>query len=89
MFLKRFHNFRRFYGAIVTQLILPLLFVLFSMITAVTQPSNSRDDPIRSISLDNSALANDNLTVFIAQFGNLRLIENGDATFNFSVYYYV
>ena len=70
----------------MTQLILPLLFVLFSMITAVTQPSNSRDDPIRSIFLNNSALANDNLTVFTAQFGNLRLTESGDATFNFSVY---
>ena len=85
MFLKRFHNFRRFYGAIVTQLILPLLFVLFSMIIAVTQPSNSRDDPIRSIYLNNSALSNDNLTVFTAQFGSLRLTESGDTTLNFSV----
>lgn len=85
MFLKRFHNFRRFYGAIVTQLILPLLFVLFSMITAVTQPSNSSDDPIRSIYLNNSALSNQNLTIFTAQFGDLRLTDSGDTTFNFSV----
>ena len=83
MFLKRFHNFKRFYGAVVTQLILPLLFVLFSMIIAVTQPSNSSDDPARSINLNNSALANDNITIFTAQFGSLGLTDS-DAL-NFSV----
>ena len=67
----------------MTQLILPLLFVLFSMITAVTQPSNSRDDPLRSIHLNNSALTNENLTVFTAQFGDLRLTDSD--SFNFSV----
>ena len=83
MFVKRFHNFKRFYGAVVTQLILPLFFVLFAMITAVTQPSNSRDDPIRTIYLNNSALSNENLTVFFAHFNDLRLTESD--TFNFTV----
>lgn len=81
--MKRLHNFKRFYGAIVTQLILPLVFVLFSMLVAVTQPSNSRDDPIRTLRLNNSALDNNNLTVFTIQLGELSLSDS--STFNFDV----
>ena len=83
MFMKRIHNFKRFYGAIVTQLILPLVFVLFSMIVAVTSPSRSSDDPVRALHVNNSALSNENLTLFIAQFGDLKLTDSD--TFNFSV----
>ena len=67
----------------MTQLILPLVFVLFSMLVAVTQPSNSRDDPIRMLRLNNSALDNNNLTVFTIQLGELSLSDSN--TFNFDV----
>ena len=83
MFLKRLHNFKRFYAAIITQLILPLVFVLFSMIVAVTAPSRSGDDPIRVLHINNSALSNENLTVFTVQFDSLKLTDTD--RFGFSV----
>ena len=77
MFLKRFYNTLRFYGALVSQLVLPLLFVLFGLLVAVTVPNNQVDDAPRSLFLNNSGQIRD-VTVFYAQFGgDLNLSVSG------------
>lgn len=72
MFLKRIYNTLRFYGALVSQLFLPILFVLFGLLVAVTVPSNQVDDSPRTLLLNNSGQIRD-VTVFFAQFGSSRL----------------
>lgn len=69
MFMKRFYNSLRFYGALVSQLLLPLVFVLFGLVIAVTVPSNVTDDAPRALWLNNSGLSPDTSIVFYAQFG--------------------
>lgn len=69
MFLKRFYNSLRFYGALVSQLLLPLLFVIFGLVIAVTVPSNQSDDAPRPLWLNNSGLTPDTSIVFYAEFG--------------------
>lgn len=69
MFLKRVYNSVRFWGAVVSQLLLPVGFVLFALILAVTGSSRNEDDPKRSLDLKNSALSSDNISLFYAQFG--------------------
>ena len=70
MFLKRFYNSLRFYGALVSQLILPLLFVIFGLAVAVSVPSNQIDDQPRELRIDNSGLSPGVAKVFFAQFGD-------------------
>ena len=70
MFLKRFYNSLRFWQAIITQLILPLLFVLFGLVLAVTLPNANENDPSRQLRIDNSVLDPDNRILFYAEFGN-------------------
>ena len=82
MFLKRIYNSFRFYGAVVSQLVLPLVFVLFGLILIVTVPSSNEDDPKRSLGLSASAISPDNVSVFYAQFGDISV---GSSNFNFSV----
>lgn len=69
MFVKRFYNTLRFYGALVSQLLLPLLFVIFALSVAVSVPSNQRDDPPRTLLLNNSGLVPGVSITFYAQFG--------------------
>ena len=69
MFLKRFYNTLRFWQAIITQLLLPLLFVLFALILAVTLPNANENDPLRSLSVENSGLDASNRILFYAEFG--------------------
>ena len=69
MFLKRFYNSVRFFGALFSQFLLPMLFVLFALVLAVTIPGPNQDDPRRALLLENSALS-DNITVFYVEFGN-------------------
>ena len=82
IFLKRIYNSLRFYGAIVSQLVLPLIFVLFGLILIVTVPSGNEDDPKRSLGLDSSAISPENVSVFYAQFGDLSV---GSSNLDFSV----
>ena len=70
MFLKHFYNSLRFWQAIITQLILPLMFVLIALILAVTLPNANENDPSRPLKIDNSALDADNRTVFYAELGD-------------------
>ena len=68
IFLKRFYNSLRFWVAIIWQLIIPLLFVLWGLILGVTTPGFNTDDPSRVLSIRNSA-PSDNVIFFHAQFG--------------------
>lgn len=67
--VKRFHNSHRNWSAVIWQLVLPIIFILFALIIAVTVPSSNSDDPKRVLTLENSASSN-NVTVFWAHFGN-------------------
>lgn len=69
MFLKRVYNSLRFWGALVSQLLLPVGFVLFALVLAVSGPAQNQDDPKRSLDLKNSAESPDNISLFYAQFG--------------------
>ncbi|CAI8053623.1 ATP-binding cassette sub-family A member 3 [Geodia barretti] len=71
MFLKRFYNSLRFWQAIITQLVLPLLFVLIAMILAVTLPNANENDPPRPLRISNSALVPDSRLVFFATLGDV------------------
>ena len=58
MFLKRFYNSLRFFTAVITQLILPLLLILFGLVFAIVRPFNDQaDDPARELRLNNSAIS--------------------------------
>ena len=80
MFLKRFYNSLRFWQAIITQLILPLLFVLFALILAVTLPNINENDPPRALNVENSALDGSAQLLFYAEFG-----AEPNAVFDFEV----
>ena len=69
MFLKRFYNSIRFFAAVLTQLILPMISVLAALILAETLPRQNADDAPRELRLDNSASSN-NITLFWAQLQN-------------------
>lgn len=69
MFVKRFYNSLRFYSALVSQLFLPLLFVVFALVVVVTAPDRQADDAPRAMLINNSAQTQENATVFFAQFG--------------------
>ena len=71
LFLKRFYNSIRFYGALVSQLFLPLLFVLGGLVIIVTVPNRQEDDAPRALLMNNSGLDSDNSTVFFAQLGEI------------------
>ena len=80
MFLKRVYNTIRFWQAIFSQLILPLLFVLFGLILAVTLPNVNENDPSRSLTVQNSGLDSSERILFYAEFG-----ENPSSVFEFEV----
>ena len=71
----------RFWAAVIAQLVLPLGFVLFGMILAVTLPSLNEDDPKRTLGLSDSAASPDNVSFFYAQFAD----PSDPSSFNFSV----
>ena len=85
MFTKRFYNSLRFYAAVVSQIFFPIVFVLFGMVLAVTGPGRDQDDPIRILSLDNSALFSGNLSLFYAQLGDVD-IDNTSFVLSVSLY---
>ena len=70
MFVKRFFNSVRFYGSAILQLVIPVMFVLFGLVVVVTVPSNTVNDPPRTLTLRSSALSIDNITLFYAHFGD-------------------
>ena len=70
VFMKRFYNFIRFWANVVWQLIIPLIFVILSLVFAVTVGQGDvTTEPSRVISVPRSALSS-NRTFFWAQFGS-------------------
>lgn len=80
MFLKRFYNSLRFYIAAITQLVLPLIFILLALILIKIPNPDFGERPSRLLTLKKSALSR-NVTIFWAQFGDT------PANFNLSVQY--
>jgi ATP-binding cassette subfamily A (ABC1) protein 3 len=72
MFLKRFYNSLRYYLAILTQLFLPLIFVLLGLTLIKIQVpiSHLEHVPRRELTLRKSAMSR-NVTAFWAQFGDV------------------
>ena len=70
MLLKHFFNSIRFWMNIIWQLVIPLIFVLLSLIYAVTVANQSfGTEPSRTITVESSSFS-DNRTFFFAQFGD-------------------
>ena len=69
MLLKRFYNSLRYYVAVITQLILPLVFMLFALILIKIPNDTLGEQPSRLLTLQHSALSR-NTTAFWAQFGD-------------------
>lgn len=55
MFIKRWHNFKRFLPAFFWQLVLPMLFLILGLVLAVVLPTRYDNDPRRNMSLPLSA----------------------------------
>ena len=69
MYLKRCYNSLRFYIAVITQLLLPMIFILLALILIKIPVPNIGDEPRRLLTLHNSALSR-NVTAFWAEFGD-------------------
>ena len=87
MFVKKFYISLRAYGFLISQLFFPVFFVIFANVLARSIPNNTGPEPKRALTLDNSALFVDNLTLFYAQFGNIS-IDNTSEPFVLSVSQY-
>ena len=70
LFLKRVYNTIRFWQAVISQLILPLIFVLLALILAVILPNANENDPVRQLRIDNSGRDPNRRIVFYAEFGD-------------------
>ena len=70
MFVKRFYNSLRYYAAIFTQLFLPMIFIILSLLIVKIPDPLAGDDPKRVLTLSHSALS-DRVEVFRAQFGEV------------------
>ena len=84
MFLKKFFVSIRAYGFLISQLVLPAFFIILANVLAISIPSSGGQEPRRALTLENSALFVDNLTLFYAQFDNIS-IDNTSEPFLLSV----
>ena len=71
MFVKKFHISLRAYGFLISQIFIPILFVVFANILVISDLGNTGPQPKRALTLENSALFVDNLSLFYAQLGNI------------------
>ena len=71
LLVKRFlHSFRN-WRAIITQVVMPVLFILLGLILIETVPGITDPDESRVMSLQESALIEDDIITFYAEFGNV------------------
>ena len=70
MFLKKGLNSVRFWEALVWQLLLPILFIVFGLLFGKFLPGYNSNDPPRVITIDSSSESN-NRTFFLAQSDNI------------------
>lgn len=79
IFIKRFIHSVRFWVAIIWQLVIPMIFVLWGLLVAEFVPGTTSDPPNRLISVPNSAPSVENITFFWASFlpeGDNRIFFN-------------
>ena len=70
LLVKRFlHSFRNWRG-IITQIIMPVIFVLLGLILIETVPGITEPDEARVMSLQESALLEDDIVTFYAEYGS-------------------
>ena len=81
MFVKKFYISLRAYGFLISQIFIPALFIVFANVLAIINVGDADSAPKRALTLDNSALFVDNLTLFYAQLGNI----SADNSFHLSV----
>ena len=84
MLVKKFFFSIRAYGLLISQVLFPVVFIVLANVLAVTTLRSTGPDPERTLTLQNSALFDDNITLFYANFGNLN-IENSSEAFFLSV----
>ena len=70
LFVKRFLHSLRNWRAIITQVVLPILFVIFGLVLVETVPEVTSEDEQRQLSMRQSALLDDNILTFFAEFGS-------------------
>ena len=71
MFVKKFYISLRAYGFLISQIFFPVFFVIFANVLTISIPNNTGPEPKRALTLENSALFIDNLSLFYTQFGNI------------------
>ena len=86
MFVKKFYISIRAYGFLISQVLFPAFFIILGNVLAITglRGTDQGQDPQRTLTLENSALFVDNVTVFYVQFGHLN-IQNSSESFFLSV----
>ena len=86
MFIKRFLNSKRDKKAIITQLVLPLVMVLFGLLLITSIPTRENDPP-RVLKLSNLSVENIFTNSFFADYRNLSSAEKS-ATFKVTSHHY-
>ena len=70
LLVKRFLHSIRNWRAIITQIVLPAIFILLGLILIETVPATTDQDEQRILNLPESALLDDNIVAFFAEFGD-------------------
>ena len=79
LLVKRFLHSIRNWRAIITQLVVPIIFILLGLILVHTVPGTDSPDESRSLNIPDSALEDD-IIAFYAELGS------GDPIFTVSIY---
>lgn len=67
--MKRFLHSLRNWRAIVTQIIIPIVFIMLGLVLIETVPEITSNDEKRSLNMPESALIEDKIITFYAEFG--------------------
>ena len=86
VFVKKFYISLRAYGFLSFQIFFPVFFIIFANVLAISL-DNKEPEPKRALTLENSALFVDNMTLFYAQLGNIST-DNASEPFFLSVSQY-
>ena len=70
LLVKRFLHSLRNWRALITQVVLPSIFILLGLILIETVPGVTEPDELRVMSLQETALIDDDIVTFFAEFGD-------------------
>ena len=79
--IKRFLHSIRNWRAIIIQVVLPVMFILLGLILIETVPSVSDPDELRVMSLPESALNEDDIVTFFADFENTDIFQVDNSSY--------